>query len=183
VVSRGHCKYSATNALTGSHTWPQSGPLSRASVYSTLRYDFQTINFWTSNWPIFFKYMHALTQTNTHTHTESVRIATGQGLKSTGSIPEGQESFCYSTASRPALGPTQPPIKWAPRGSFLGGKAAGEWSWPFTSISSRVQKWWSYTSTSPNVIVTLYSRETRQVLTRIAKCIDVDGGIFENVLH
>jgi hypothetical protein len=24
---------------------------------------------------------------------------------------------------------------------------------------------------------------TRHVLTRVAKCIDVDGGIFENVLH
>jgi hypothetical protein len=26
-------------------------------------------------------------------------------------------------------------------------------------------------------------RETRHVLTRVAKCIDVDGGIFENVLY
>jgi hypothetical protein len=25
-------------------------------------------------------------------------------------------------------------------------------------------------------------RETRHVLTRVVKCIDVDGGIFENVL-
>jgi hypothetical protein len=27
------------------------------------------------------------------------------------------------------------------------------------------------------------SRVTRHVLTRVAKCTDVDGGIFENVLH
>jgi hypothetical protein len=26
-------------------------------------------------------------------------------------------------------------------------------------------------------------RATYHVLTRLAKCIDVDGGIFENVLH
>ena len=26
-------------------------------------------------------------------------------------------------------------------------------------------------------------RATRHVLTRVAKCIDVDGGIFENVLY
>jgi hypothetical protein len=26
-------------------------------------------------------------------------------------------------------------------------------------------------------------RATRHVLTRVAKCNDVDGGIFENVLH
>jgi hypothetical protein len=30
--------------------------------------------------------------------------------------------------------------------------------------------------------ISLYSRATRLVLTRVAKCIDVDGGIFENVL-
>jgi hypothetical protein len=30
---------------------------------------------------------------------------------------------------------------------------------------------------------TLYRRATRHVLTRLAKCIDVDGGIFENVLY
>jgi hypothetical protein len=29
---------------------------------------------------------------------------------------------------------------------------------------------------------TLYRRATRHVLTRVANCIDVDGGIFENVL-
>jgi hypothetical protein len=29
----------------------------------------------------------------------------------------------------------------------------------------------------------LYRRATRYVLTRAAKCIDVDGGIFENVLY
>jgi hypothetical protein len=28
---------------------------------------------------------------------------------------------------------------------------------------------------------TLYRRATRHVLTRVAKCIDADGGIFENV--
>jgi hypothetical protein len=30
---------------------------------------------------------------------------------------------------------------------------------------------------------TLYRRATRHVLTRVAKCIVVDGGIFENVLY
>jgi hypothetical protein len=30
---------------------------------------------------------------------------------------------------------------------------------------------------------TLYTRGTRHVLTRVAKCIDVAGGIFENILH
>jgi hypothetical protein len=31
--------------------------------------------------------------------------------------------------------------------------------------------------------ISLYRRATRHVLTRVAKCTDVDGGIFENVLY
>jgi hypothetical protein len=37
-------------------------------------------------------------------------------------------------------------------------------------------------STLYTVHCTLYRRATRRVLTRVVKCIDVDGGIFENVL-
>jgi hypothetical protein len=33
------------------------------------------------------------------------------------------------------------------------------------------------------VYCTLYRRATRHVLTRVAKCVDVEGGILENVLH
>jgi hypothetical protein len=45
-------------------------------------------------------------------------IATGYGLDDRGvGVP-------FSTSSRPALGPTQPPIQWVP-GAFSGGKAAG----------------------------------------------------------
>jgi hypothetical protein len=31
--------------------------------------------------------------------------------------------------------------------------------------------------------ISLYRRATRHVLTQVAKCIDVDGGIFENELY
>jgi hypothetical protein len=31
--------------------------------------------------------------------------------------------------------------------------------------------------------ISLYRRATRHVFTRVAKCVDVDGGIFENVLY
>jgi hypothetical protein len=33
--------------------------------------------------------------------------------------------FLFSTASRPTLGPTQPPIQWVTGGDFPGDKAAG----------------------------------------------------------
>jgi hypothetical protein len=39
--------------------------------------------------------------------------------------------------SRPAVGPTQPPIQWVPS-LFPGGKAAGEWRWPSTPFSTEV---------------------------------------------
>ena len=39
----------------------------------------------------------------------SVGIAADYGLDGPGSNPGGDEIFC---SSRPALGPTQPPVKW-----------------------------------------------------------------------
>jgi len=41
----------------------------------------------------------------------SVGIATDYGLDGPGSNPDGDENF---RQSRPALGPTQPPVQWVP---------------------------------------------------------------------
>jgi hypothetical protein len=50
-------------------------------------------------------------------------------------------------------------------------------------LSKKVQ---TYTRPIPNGFrdraVSPYRRATRRVLTRVAKCIHIDGGIFENVL-
>jgi hypothetical protein len=41
--------------------------------------------------------------------------------------------------SRPALGPTQPPVHWAPS-LLLAGKKDGAWHWPPTPSSAEVKK-------------------------------------------
>jgi hypothetical protein len=55
----------------------------------------------------------------------SVGIATVYGLESRGSIPGTGKIFLFSKVSRPALEPTQPPIKWVPGADIPGRKAAG----------------------------------------------------------
>jgi hypothetical protein len=58
-------------------------------------------------------------------------IATGYRLDGRGvgvPVPVGSRISLFSTSSRSALGPTQPPIQWLP-----GGKVAEAWSWPLTS--------------------------------------------------
>jgi hypothetical protein len=57
-----------------------------------------------------------------------------------------QEIFLYSTAPRPALGPTQPPIQ-PVQGAFLRG-----WSWLVPPSSAEVKNAWSHTSSSPSVV-------------------------------
>jgi hypothetical protein len=42
----------------------------------------------------------------------SVVIVTGYGLDSRGAIPGRYKIFLFSIASRPSLGPAQPPIQW-----------------------------------------------------------------------
>jgi hypothetical protein len=58
----------------------------------------------------------------------SVGIALGYGLDDQGSsirLPVGVGNFFFTTASRTALGPTQPPIQWVPGALSTGVKRPG----------------------------------------------------------
>jgi hypothetical protein len=57
--------------------------------------------------------MHAKVQISVrYVGGSSVGIGTVYGLGGRGSFPSRGRDFLYSTASRSALGPTQPPIHW-----------------------------------------------------------------------
>jgi hypothetical protein len=53
----------------------------------------------------------------------------------------------FSTQSRPALGPTQPPIQWVPGDPSLGVKRSGREANHTLPSSAEVNNAWSYTST------------------------------------
>jgi hypothetical protein len=75
---------------------------------------------------------------------------------------QGQEIFLLVSASRPALGPTQPPIQWVPGGPFSGGKVqrVKEDSLPrkilqnrpkeYSSIRRPRRRWIDQTGASPS---------------------------------
>jgi hypothetical protein len=88
----------------------------------------------TSLWSVMTKWMVHM---NTRERDSSVGIAIRYGLEG-----PGIESRCWREfphPSRPALGPTQPPVQWVPR-LFPGAKAAGAWSWPPTPSSAEAKE-------------------------------------------
>jgi len=67
----------------------------------------------------------------------TVGIATRYGLDGPGIESRWRRDFPHP--SRPALGPTQPPIQWVP-GLFPGCKAAGAWHSPPSPSSAEVKE-------------------------------------------
>jgi hypothetical protein len=67
----------------------------------------------------------------------SVGIANRYGIDGPGIESRWGRDFLHP--SRPALGPTQPPIQLV-SGLFPGGKATGAWRWPFTPSSAEVNE-------------------------------------------
>jgi hypothetical protein len=79
-----------------------------------------------------------------------VGIATGYGLDDRGvgyRVPV--ESRIFSASSRPALGPTQPPIQWVPGALSPGVKRLEREADHSPPASAEVKKIWIYTSTPP----------------------------------
>jgi len=60
------------------------------------------------------------------------------------------------TMSRPALGPTQPPIQWVRGALFLGVKRPGREADHSPPSSAEVKNAWSYTSTPQYVFMAWY---------------------------
>jgi hypothetical protein len=65
----------------------------------------------------------------------------------------GLEIFLFTTASRTALGPTQPPIQWVSGALSLGVKRSGHEADHSPPSSAEVKNSWSYTSTPQYVFM------------------------------
>jgi hypothetical protein len=68
-------------------------------------------------------------------------------------VPAGAGNFSFHHRVQTGSGtrPTSYPM--GSRGSFPGGKAAGAWSWPLTSINTEVKNAWIYNSTPQYVFM------------------------------
>jgi hypothetical protein len=85
-------------------------------------------------------------------HGSSVSIALGYGLDDQVlgfDSWQGLGTFLFTTTSRTALGPTQPPIQWVPGAPSLGVKWPGREADHSPPSSAKVKNAWSYTSTPP----------------------------------
>jgi hypothetical protein len=78
----------------------------------------------------------------------SVILALGYGLDDRGfGSRQGLGTFLFTTASRPALGPIQPPVQWVPGALSLGVKQPSSETDHSPPSSAEVKNAWSYTST------------------------------------
>jgi hypothetical protein len=70
----------------------------------------------------------------------SVGMAIGYGLDGPGSISDSVRFLLFSTASKPTLGPTQPPIQWVIEALFPGVKRQRYESGSSSLSTSEVKK-------------------------------------------
>ena len=87
----------------------------------------------------------------------SVGTATCYGLDGPGI--ESWLGRYFSHPSRPAVGPTQPPIQWVP--GLTGGRTAGAWRWPpppsSVEVKERIEPYlWTFVASSRVNFTSLY---------------------------
>jgi hypothetical protein len=104
-----------------------------------------------------FLYRRDIKEWNSSSHViaQSVnRWATGWtiGVLGFGSR-RGLGIFLFTTVTRTALGPTQPPIQWVPEALSLGVKRPGREADHSPPYSAEVKNAWSYTSTPQYVFI------------------------------
>jgi hypothetical protein len=74
-------------------------------------------------------------------------------LRGRGSSTGTVKNVLFSTSSRPALGPTQPPVQWAPGALSPDVKRPGRETDHSPPTSAEVKKMWIYTSTPPYIFM------------------------------
>jgi hypothetical protein len=78
----------------------------------------------------------------------------GYWLDSRGLIPGRGKIYRFSTSSKPAPGPTQPPIQWVGVGALLPGeKQTGHEADHSSPTTAEVKKMWIYISTPLYVLI------------------------------
>jgi hypothetical protein len=66
---------------------------------------------------------------------------------------QGQGYFLFVTVSRPAVGPTQAPIKWVLGALSAGAKQLGHEADHSPIPSTKIKKMWKYKATPPYIIM------------------------------
>jgi hypothetical protein len=82
---------------------------------------------------------------------------------------QGLGIFLFTTTSRLALGPTQPPIQWVPEALSLGVKQPGHEADHSFPSSAEVKNVWSYTSTPQYAFKAWYSVKKHKDLKKSEK--------------
>jgi hypothetical protein len=100
------------------------------------------------------KIFHLLLNPNVHYRFHIIPIAQwySSGLQAVLSVFETQQrlgNFLSTASSRPALGPTQPPIHWVPGSLSLGVKRPDREADNSHPSSAEVKNAWSYASSLP----------------------------------